>query len=134
MSIESNTIITQWLDDLAFSVATWDLDAHMSLISRKVEVLGIPGIERIDYQGWKRRRRNEFKKKLLHSLLYRKPELVSEEPQYITFRVLEVMKDRAKQCIELSKVVTLHQELDEKWRVVREEIISIDTKRYCSTS
>lgn len=129
--MESNTIINQWLNDLAFSAATWDINAHMELISENVVVLGIPGVDRIDYQGWMKRRSNEFKKKLLHSLIYREPKMVSERPQFITFSVQELMKDHAKQCIEISKEVTLHQEQDGKWRVVREQILNIDAKKAC---
>ncbi|MEN8169582.1 MAG: hypothetical protein ABFS08_05100 [Pseudomonadota bacterium] len=129
--MESNTIINQWLNDLAFSAATWDINAHMELISKNVIVLGIPGVDRIDYQGWMKRRRNEFKKKLLHSLIYREPKMVSERPQFITFSVQELMKDHAKQCIEISKEVTLHQEQDGKWRVVREQILNVDAKKAC---
>ena len=134
MTTQSNAIIKQWLDDLAFSAATWDLEAHMALISTRVEVIGIPGVAKIDYQGWKRRRNNEFKKKLLHSLHYRKPVIVSEGSQSITFSVLEVMKDHTKQCIELEKIVTLHREEDQRWRVVHEQIINIDIKRVCATA
>lgn len=130
--MESIAIIKQWLNDLAFSAATWNLNAHMALVSENVVVLGIPGVDRIDYQGWLKRRRNEFNKKLLHSLHYRDPRVVSERPQFITFSVQEVMKDHAKKCIELEKEVTLHQEPDGKWRVVREQIFKINTQKYCT--
>jgi hypothetical protein len=130
--MESNVIIKQWLNDLAFSAATWNLDAHMALVSEKVVVLGIPGVDRIDYQGWMKRRRNEFNKKLLHSLVYRDPRVLSERPQFITFSVQEVMRDHEKKCIELEKEVTLHQEQDEQWRVVREQILNIKTRGHCA--
>ena len=129
--MESNVIVKEWLNEIAFSAATWDLDAHMALVSEKVVVLGIPGVDMIDYHGWRKRRRNEFKKKLLHSLLYREPTVLSARPQIITFSVQEVMKDHAKQCIEIRKEVTLHQEPDGQWRVVREQILNIEAKKHC---
>jgi len=129
--MESNRIIKQWLNDLAYSAATWDLEAHMALVSREVVVLGIPGVDRIDYHGWHKRRSNEFRKKLLHSLLYREPRILSERPQFITFSVQEVMRDHAKKCIEVNKEVTLHQEQDGKWRVVREQVLKIGAKGVC---
>jgi hypothetical protein len=104
----------------------------MALVSEKVVVLGIPGVDRIDYQGWMKRRRNEFNKKLLHSLVYRDPRVLSERPQFITFSVQEVMRDHEKKCIELEKEVTLHQEQDEQWRVVREQILNIKTRGHCA--
>ena len=130
--MESNTIIKQWLNELAYSAATWDLDAHMALVSEKVVVLGIPGVDRIDYQGWLKRRRNEFKKKLLHSLIHREPTILSERPQFITFSVQELMKDHTKKCIEVDKEVTLHKEPDGKWRVVREQVLKVKAKTHCA--
>jgi hypothetical protein len=130
--MESSTIVKQWLNDLAYSAATWDLAAHMALVSEQVVVLGIPGIERVDYAGWLKRRRNEFNKKLLHGLTHRETRVLSERPRFITFHVLEQMRDHTKQCIEVEKEVTLHQEPDDKWRVVREQIFRIDAKRYCT--
>lgn len=129
--MESNQIIRQWLNDVAYSAATWDLDAHMALVSEKVVVLGIPRVAQIDFHGWQKRRRNEFKKKLLHSLLYREPKLLSERPRFITFSVQEIMRDHSKKCIEINKEVTLHQEEDGKWRVVREQILTIGAKGVC---
>lgn len=129
--MESNAIIQDWLDNLAFSAATWDLDAHMALVSRQVTVIGIPGVDKIDYQGWKLRRRNEFKKKLLHSLTHREATLLNERPKIITFSVKELMRDQEKQCIELEKEITLQQEEDGKWRVVRELILNIEDRRQC---
>ncbi len=130
--MESSRIIKHWLSELAYSAATWDLDAHMALVSKKVVVTGIPGIEKIDYHGWKIRRRNEFKKKWLHSLSHRKTELLNERSDFITFSVQEQMRDHTKRCIELTKEVTLHQEQDGQWRVVREHILNISASRSCA--
>ena len=130
--MESTAIINKWLSDLAYSAATWDLDAHMALVSEKVIVTGIPGIEKIDYQGWEVRRRNEFKKKWLHSLSHRNTQLLNEHPEFITFSVQEQMRDHAKKCIELKKEITLHQEQDGQWRVVREHILDINATGYCT--
>jgi hypothetical protein len=130
--MESNTIINKWLNDLAYSAATWDLDAHMELVSKSVAVFGIPGVERIDYHGWRARRRNEFKKKWLHSLSHRNMQLLSERPSILTFSVHEQMRDHLKKCIEVRKEVTLHHEPDGKWRVVREQILDINASGYCA--
>ncbi len=125
---ESNSIIKQWLNDLAFSAATWNLEAHMDLVSEKVQVLGVPNRKKIDYHGWKKRRHNEFNKKLLRSLTYRDAKLLNEGPESISFSVLETMKDHSMKSIEVKKEITLHQELDGKWRVVREQIINIKVR------
>ncbi|MCW8918593.1 MAG: hypothetical protein OQL08_07225 [Gammaproteobacteria bacterium] len=36
MNTENNAVVKQWLNDLACSAATWNLDAHMSLVSEHV--------------------------------------------------------------------------------------------------
>ncbi len=130
--MESNKIVTQWLNDLAYSAATWDLDAHMALVSKKVVVTGIPGIEKIDYSGWKIRRHNEFKKKLLHSLSHRKAEVLDERKDFIRFGVFEQMRNHENKCIELQKEVILHLEPDGKWRIVREHIHKVEAKKHCT--
>lgn len=128
--MDSSKIIKQWLNDLAYSAATWNLEAHMSLVSKEVEVLGIPGVSKVDYSGWRKRRRNEFNKKLLHSLHHRDIRVLIEQPQRIIFTVQEVMKDHAKRSIAVSKEVTLQQENDTRWRVTREQIITINTAHH----
>ncbi|MDH5784511.1 MAG: hypothetical protein OEZ16_02750 [Chromatiales bacterium] len=128
----SNKIVNQWLSDLAYSAATWDLKAHMALVSRSVIVTGIPGKEQIDYNGWKLRRHNEFKKKLLRGLSHRKVKLIEEQPDSIFFTVLEQMRSHQNQCIELEKEVTLVREEDGKWRVVKENILRIEAKKHCT--
>ena len=100
----------------------------MALVSRKVQVYGVPNIEKIDYQGWKRRRRNEFKKKLLHSLTYRDATVLGSSDTSISFSVQETMRDHSKRSLEINKEITLHQEQDGKWRVVREQILNISLK------
>ena len=65
MDIQARNIAEHWLEELAFTAATGNLHAHMALVSRQVKVLGLPGNKLVDYQGWKRRRHNEFSKRLL---------------------------------------------------------------------
>ena len=129
--MDSNKIVIQWLNDLAYSVATWDLDAHMALVSERVEV-SIPGVDRIDYHGWKLRRHNEFKKKLIHSLYHRNIQILEARPDFISFGVQEQIRDHSNKCIELKKEVTLHQEQAGKWKVVREDVLSVEAKRSCA--
>ena len=128
MDMEARAIAQQWLDDLAFSAATWNLDAHMALVSKQVEVLGIPGIPRIDYQGWKQRRANEFSKKLLHSLTYRLHKVLDRGENSMLFTVVETMKSSQGQVITVDKAVSIRREQDGQWRVIRERIDRIEMK------
>jgi hypothetical protein len=120
MPISGVQIVQGWLDDLSFSAATWDLDAHMRLVSREVRVTGIPNTDHIDYHGWKLRRKNEFSKKLLQSLTYHLYRILREEDDEILFTVEETMKSGKGRTIIIDKAVTLRKESDGVWRVHRE--------------
>lgn len=119
---EAAKIAQRWLDELAFSAATWNLDAHMQLVSQQVEVTGIPNVSSIDYSGWMARRKNEFENKLLHSLSYRLREIRSMEEQQLHFAVEETMRAFNGKAILIEKAITLHREEDGKWRVRREHV------------
>ncbi len=125
MKREAEKIVQQWLDELSFSAATWDLDAHMQLVSRQVEVTGIPNITSIDYKGWKMRRKNEFEKKLLHGLNYRLTDMLSENEGQLRFKVEEIMRAFNGKVVVIDKEVTLQREDDGHWRVCREHFEQI---------
>lgn len=122
MSGNAEQIVKQWLDDVSFSAATWNLDAHMQLVSRKVEVTGIPRIGRIDYDGWKQRRQNEFDKKLLRSLTYQVHKILSASDDHLRFAVEETMRGNNGKTLVIDKEVTLGKEDDGKWRVLQERV------------
>lgn len=125
MTREAEKIVQEWLDEVSFSAATWNLDAHMQLVSPQVKVTGIPGISSIDYSGWKLRRRNEFENKLLRSLTYQLGAIHSTGEDEIRFDVEETMKASSGRVIVIDKEVTLRRESDGRWRVRREHFGSI---------
>ena len=128
MDMDAKEIAQHWLDALAFSAATWNLDDHMALVSTQVKVRGIPGVEVIDYDGWKKRRQNEFSKKLLRSLSYRLHNILAQEEDSVVFTVVETMKSSQGQIITVDKAVNLRREKDGQWRVIQERIDRIELK------
>lgn len=128
MDTEANEVAQKWLDDIAFTAATWNLDAHMALVSREVAVRGIPGVPQVDYKGWRQRRHTEFSKKLLHSLTYRNLQLIDSSRGEISFRVHETMKGHKTPIILVDKNVTLRKEQDGVWRVVEELLHRIELR------
>lgn len=128
MDMDAREIAQHWLDALTFSVATWNLDAHMALVSAQVKVKGLPGIEVVDYDGWKERRQNEFSKKLLRSLSYRLHTIASQGEDRLLFTVVETMKSNQGQTITVDKAINLRREEDGRWRVVQERIDRIELK------
>lgn len=126
MEIKARDIVQRWLNDLAFSAATWNLDAHMALVSNEVKVIGIPGGKVIDYNGWKNRRKNEFNKKLLHSLTYKLINILLQEEDKLLFTVIETMKSNQGKVITVDKAIKLKRENDGQWRVIHERIDRIE--------
>jgi len=121
-------IVRGWLDEVSYTAATWNLKAHMRLISQHVKVTGIPHITHIDYHGWEKRRRNEFEKKLLLSLTYRLHKILSDQDNQILFTVEETMKSSRGKTIIIDKEVSLRREDDGMWRVYRERFDRIQLR------
>lgn len=126
MHIKARDIAQRWLDELAFSAATWDLESHMALVSRQVKVLGLPGVKVVDYPGWLNRRSNEFSKKLLRSLSYRLVNILLHEEDNLLFTVIETIKSSRGQVFTVDKAINLRLEDDGIWRVVQERIDRIE--------
>ena len=122
--MENIKIATEWLNNLAYTVATRDLEAHMRLVSKKVVVLGI-GNKVIDYKGWMKRRRIEFEKRLLQRIRYSAPRIVDSNPNSITFYVTENIKSSDGKIFEVDKEMTLKQAMEGNWQLVTERIDNV---------
>jgi hypothetical protein len=126
--VECRNIVQQWLNGISFSAATWNLHDHMELISRDVQVHGLPSVDIVDYTGFKKRRHNEFHKKLLLSITYKGMELIESNGEQITFAVKETLKSTRGESFVLDKEIRLRRESDGKWRAVQEQIKYITRK------
>jgi len=115
-------VVRELLDELAFTVAVRDLDAHVRCMSRRLRVFGVPGVEALDYAGWFQRRSNELQKPLLYSLAYRDLAIHDADTQEITCSVREVMKGMQGTVMMLDKDMTIVREQDGRWRVLSERI------------
>ncbi len=89
-------------------------------------MIGIPGGKVIDYNGWKNRRKNEFNKKLLHSLTYKLVNILLQEEDKLLFTVIETMKSNQGKVITVDKAIKLKRENDGQWRVIHERIDRIE--------
>jgi hypothetical protein len=126
MDMDTREVAQRWLDDLAYSAATGNLEAHMALVSREVKVRGVPGHDTIDYRGWKERRRNEFSNRLLRSLTYRLHDIIAQEEGSLLFTVVETMRSHQGQTITVDKAIKIRREEDGIWRVILEWIDRIE--------
>lgn len=122
------SIVHELLDELTYTAAVRDLDAHADCFSRDLRVLGVPGVDALDYDGWYARRSNELRIPLLYSLSYRDLAITHADEQTIACSVREVMKSMQGATLVLTKDMTLVKEADGRWRVVRDHIKGVDFK------
>lgn len=115
-------IVQDWLNKMAHSVALRDLEMHMGLVSKNVQVYGIPGIRQLGHHDWKGRRRNEFEQNLLHSLSYDCIKIKTAALRRLIFSVEETMQAMNDNTLIIDKVIVLELEQDKVWRVVEERI------------
>ncbi len=118
----SQELIVNWLHRLSETVRRRDLAGHMALVSPRVQVYGVPGRGVVDYQGWLKRRRNEFDKNLLTGLSHDNLQIKTITLRRLGFSVTETMQAREGSWFIIDKDVILEQEDDGEWRVIEETI------------
>lgn len=118
----SQELIRNWLKSMSDSVRNQDLKGHMKLVSKKVQVYGIPNKDVLGYKDWYRRRRNEFINKRLASLSYSNLNIKTITLRRLGFEITEIMQATNGHQIQLEKEILLEQEEDKQWRVVEETI------------
>ncbi len=128
------TIIGNWLEQLTRSVERRDLDAHMALISQRVQVYGLPGGQVIGYEQWKRRRHTEFSQAQLLAIDYRLLNIKTVTPRRLAFHVEETMHACNGMSVCIDKDIVLEREADDQWRVVEENIHHWKTRLLRKTS
>jgi len=118
----SQELILNWLDELSESVKLRDLQRHMALVSKKVQVYGLPNKSTVDYKGWLQRRKSEFNRNILNGIKYDNLTLKAITLRRLRFQITETMHARSGKRVIIQKEITLELESDEKWRVVEENI------------
>jgi len=117
-------IAEDWLNALSDSVQNKDINAHMQLVSKNVQVYGIPNMDTLNYQQWLYRRDNEFLNNKLLSLKYKIIRIKNDQLRRLGFEVEEQMIAADGNAVIISKDILLEREEDENWRVVEEKIHS----------
>lgn len=117
-------IAEDWLKAISDSVKNQNINEHMRLVSRHVQVYGIPGIDMLNYQQWLYRRHNEFLRNRLFSLQYRIIRIKNDQQRRLGFEVEEQMMATEGKAYIIHKDILLEREEDGNWRVVEEKIHS----------
>lgn len=118
----------QFLDAMAETANNHDFAAHMNLISKDVQVYGVPNFEVINYNDWYNQCKKEFEDMLLTRIIYDGLHILAETPDRVMFAAIEMATARDGHehiyCIEF----TIQKEEDGQWRVVQERIIPQPTQ------
>lgn len=122
---EMQYIAEQWLKAYTYTVATNDIDAHLDLISRRLQVVGISRDGFLDYREWAKRRRNDMEKRRLLRVAYHNLVMGQCSPGRLHFTVEETIKSTQGETYVLNKEVVLTLETDGKWREVEEFVHNV---------
>ena len=120
----AENIAQQWLDDCCKTIEQYDHAAHMNLISKDIQVLGVPGFDVIGYADWHSQCEYEFNEKLIANTSYQGLKVHQDNDSEITFLTNETIhtSDGTVDTHAIEVVLTL--ETDGQWRVTRERLLS----------
>ena len=113
----------QFLDQMADTANSLDLDAHMDLISKEVSVFGLPGFEVIGYDDWLKQCKHEFDNKLLKQVSYKGLDVLTEMTDKVIFKSIETVEGTDGTSNTYSIEFIIQKEDDGKWRVTQERIL-----------
>lgn len=127
--MKSQKIVQNWMDKSCSTIKNYDHKAHMNLISKSVQVYGIPGFEVIGYDDWFAQCEYEFNEKLIASSSYDGLKITYEDDTKIIFLTLEtvVAKDGTVEAHGVE--VVLFKEPDGQWRVIEERLLNNEEAR-----
>ncbi len=111
-----------WCLDVSQSIKQRDLDRHMQLVSKKINIYGLPSKGVIDYKEWRARRKFEFKNESLITLNYQDVKLIGSSARRLRFTATETMVGKDGKMVILNANFILEREDDGVWRVVEENI------------
>jgi len=127
---EETKVIQQWLKDMSSSVQTQDLKRHMALVSKRVNVYGLPSKDSINHKQWQQRRRNEFNKQRLLGLQHGPVKVKTLGLLRIAFNVDQTLIAKEGFVYIINKDIMLEKEEDGIWRAVEETIHHWTQKQY----
>ncbi len=117
-------IAQNWMDSCCKTIQQYDHKAHMNLISRDVQVFGIPGFEVIGYDDWFSQCEYEFNEKLIQQASYQGLKIRQSNDRQIMFLTNESVLATDGTTDTHSIEIVLTKEEDDAWRVTQERLLS----------
>ena len=122
----SEHISQQWIRAAATTASAKNFPAHMDLISKRVNLVGVPGFEHIGYDEWAAQCKHEFEQGILKSVRYDGFKLVAATATRVMFKTFETVEGSDGTINAHGIEVLLEQEDDGQWRLVQERVLPAD--------
>jgi hypothetical protein len=118
-----NDIAKRFLTERARTANDKAYEAHMALVSRRVQVLGVPGFEVLGYDDWARQCAHEFREGILEGVSYRGLKVLVDRPTRVMFKTLETVEASDGTADTRGIEVVIEREEDGAWRVIQERVL-----------
>ncbi len=129
MTNEAVQIAQNWMSKIMQTAADKQFDAHMNLISSKVNITGIPDFDNIGYADWANQCEHEFKNNIIKSIHYQGFKLQAHTESRIMFKTYESVES-TDGAISAQGIEVLLENEEGTWRVVQERILPPDEVKH----
>ena len=126
----SEAIAKQWLENAVTTAANKDHVAHMSYISKKVSLQGVPGYANIGYEEWAAQTKHEFEGNIIKSVRYQGLKLLTATNTHIMFKTFETVEANDGTVNAQGIEMLLEKEEDGEWRLVQERLLPTDESKH----
>ena len=119
-----------WMDSCCHTIQQYDHESHMNLISKDVQVFGVPGFDVIGYDDWFSQCEHEFNEKLIEKASYDGLKVRQSNDSQIMFLTNEsiLAADGTTDTHPIEVVLTREQ--DGHWRVTQEHLLSDEEAKH----
>jgi hypothetical protein len=122
MAIDARRVVQDFLDKLAHTANAKDHPAHMDLISKQVQVYGVPGFAALGYDDWFKQCQHEFAENILKGVSFECVRIRVERPEQILFVVNEIIEATVGEVIRQTAEMLIGKEHD-TWRLQQERLL-----------
>jgi len=122
-------IAKEWMSKIADTAENHQFAAHMDLISKKVNITGIPDFENIGYDDWATQCKHEFENNIIKSISYQGLKLQAHTESRIMFKTYEAV-EATDGTINAQGIEVLLENEQGSWRVVQERILPMDEVKH----
>ena len=124
--MNAEEIAQNWMDSCCQTIQQYDHKSHMNLISKDVQVFGIPGFEVIGYTDWFSQCEHEFHEKLIKKASYEGLKIRQSHDTQIIFLTNESILAADGTTDAHPIEIVLSKEQDGEWRVTQERLLSAE--------